>query len=89
MKKEKTRKYKEREHAVNDKPLEKQVPEKCIKCDSKDTILIYDYHSKNTSDYGDDAGWSYEDRTREYKCNKCGIYFEIEFSDIHREYYTR
>ena len=83
------RKYEKRQHAKSDKPLAKQVSEKCIECNSPDTLLIYDYKSTHSSDYGDDAGWVYEDRIREYKCKFCGIYFEIECSSGEREYYTR
>ncbi len=86
---EKKKKYKNRKHAKSDRALRKQIPEICIECGSTNTKLIYHYYNKSISDYGDDAGWSYEDRVREYKCNNCGIYFEIVFSDIHREYYTR
>lgn len=89
VKREKKRKRKKRKWAESDEPLAKQVPENCIVCDSTDTLLIFNQYGKHLSTYGDDAGWSYEDRTREYKCNNCGIYFEIKCSDIHREYYTR
>ena len=88
-KREEKKKYEKRKHAKSDKALKDQIPEICINCGSSDTKLIYHYHNKNISDYGDDAGWSYEDRVREYKYKNCGIYFEIVFSDIHREYYTR
>ena len=81
--------YKKRKHAKSDKALKEQIPENCIKCGSSDTILIYHFHSKKIYEYGDLAGFSDKMRTREYKCNNCGIYFEIDFSKIQREYYTR
>jgi hypothetical protein len=44
----KTEKYyrKKRKYAKNDIPIEKQVPENCLKCKSQDTILIYHYYYK-------------------------------------------
>jgi len=87
---EKKSKNEKRIHATSDKPLPVQIPENCIECASSDTNLIYhDYYKSKPDDYGDDAGWSYQLRTREYKCNKCGIYFVFELIDANREYYTR
>ena len=87
---ENKRSYGKREHAKSDDPLPDQVPENCIACGSPNTVLIYnEYYKSKADEDGDAAGLSDIERVREYKCNACGVYFEIDCLDTVREFYTR
>ena len=86
MKEEKTQLYDERRLAKSDDPLpSKHRTRNCIACGTKNTIILYDADSSNTTN----DGWFWRDRTREFKCLDCGKYYEIHTSETYRKFYTR